>query len=264
MFAVYPDSGRAFIGRNFDNMQTDLLVGFYYPDSGYASIAFSPLFEFGFGPDHPFCSDSIAHKRRLLDAPALTIEGMNECGVVVTLAWLGRQHVTPNAGRKNRFLLHLVREILDHAASAAHAAALAESCTVFDNGENIICHHLLIADASESLVLEWRDGRMHLLREEGYQIVTNSPLLDISPDQRRKNCRRYAILDHRLNLLDSSPTWRHALKIIQTAARKPVTQWSAIFVPEKCDIYLALRRDFYTIYHLQLLEREKIARWTVQ
>ena len=179
--------------------------------------------------------------------------------MAVTLAWLERRPLKANPDKDFRFLLHLVRDILDHAATAEEAARIADAYNVFDNGLEIICHHILIADPEKSLVLEWKDGEMHILREPKIQIVTNSPLLDQTPDQRRQACGRYEILDRRLTKSVSSLNWKQGLRIIKSASRTPVTQWSAVFDLEKRDIYLSLQRNFHTIYHFHVQKRDQLS-----
>jgi hypothetical protein len=139
MFSYYDDEGGALFGRNFDNVTDrsgDLLVGYFFPDEGYASIAFVPLMEFGFTPEEPFESGDTRNVRMLLNGPVVSIEGMNEKGVAVALASIDRRKVEQLDCRSPRYLILLIREILDHAADVDEAVAIASKYNVFDNGRD--------------------------------------------------------------------------------------------------------------------------------
>ena len=146
MFAHRTGRSTGLVGRNFDNRDTQVLAGWFYPTNGYASVALLPLSDLGYTPDDPFDPASEQNRRTLLYAPVMAIEGMNEKGVTVTLASLGRREVTLVPGRESRFLIHLVREILDQAASVNEAVSIAEKYNIFDNGAEVISHHIFLTD----------------------------------------------------------------------------------------------------------------------
>jgi hypothetical protein len=253
------------VGRNYDNVATDLLLGWFYPPDGYRSITLFPLSELGFDADHPFDPANRAHRNLLLNAPQLSVEGMNEAGVTITLASLGRSEVEQIEGRQPRFLLHLVREILDHAGSVHEAVDIASRYNLFDNGRTIISHHVFLAGPDEgSVVLEWHDGRMQIVSDgPDLQVVTNSDLADTPEGTRRQACSRYRRIAKGLDGADSLD-WRGGLDLLAGAAQhgriyriddrtlRVSTQWSAIFDLERREVRLCMHGDYGTVYRMRL------------
>lgn len=261
----YGAGSSGLVGRNFDNRFSQLLAGFYYPTDGYASLSFVALMELGFTGGRPFDAQDDSHRRALLSGPAYTIEGMNEKGLTVTLASLGRQEVFPDPDRQPRFLIHLVREILDHAADLEEAVAIASRYNVFDNGRNIISHHIFLADPTGSAVLEWHEGEMKVVRDEGdWQAVTNSTMYEVPENRRRGSCPRYrslaGVLEKQVGPLD----WRAGMDALARTAQynnhvfldgenlKISTQWSTVFDPDRLTAYVCLNRDYGRVYQMEL------------
>jgi choloylglycine hydrolase len=251
------------VGRNFDNVFSELLVAYYYPSDGYASLGFVPLTEIGFNDDNRFDAENPSHRRALFIGPAVTIEGINEKGVTVTLASLDKQKVRQDPDRKPRFLIHLVREILDHAASLDEAIAIAGKYNVFDNGREIISHHIFVADPGGSAVLEWRDGEMEVVRDQGdWQVVTNSPLFEVGDKRRRKACPRYGSLARTLSGAGDTFTWSQGMDTLTKTVQRNrhynldgenlriSTQWSTVFDLEQLTAYVCLGGDFAKVYKL--------------
>ncbi len=264
MFARRTGRDTGLAGRNFDNRDTQVLVGWFYPTNGYASVALLPLAELGYTPDEPFDPASEQNRRTLLYAPVMAIEGMNEKGVTVTLASLDRREVTQGPERESRFLIHLVREILDGAGSVNEAVTIAEKYNVFDNGAAVISHHIFLSDPhSGSAVLEWRDGMMHLVKDSGdWQVVTNTEMFEVPLEERRHQCGRYKSLTKAMDGQDDTMTWQQAMDALVDARQKNKTttidgqklkvstQWSAVFDTGERTMYLALGDDYRTVYRL--------------
>lgn len=251
------------LGRNYDNVATDVLAGWFYPEDGYASITLVPLKLFGFDEEQRFDPGRRAHKNMVLNAAIHSVEGMNEAGVTITLASLDRREVTQDPDREPRFLLHLVREILDHAGSVEEAVALAGSYNLFDNGRTVISHHILIAGpGEESVVLEWHDGQMMVVRDDpSIQVVTNSDMWNVPQSTRRAACPRYQAIAETLDGVESMD-WKDGLDILAAASQKGgryeidgysmfvSTQWSAVFDLRARQILLCVDRDYATVYRM--------------
>jgi len=264
MFRFTGPDGTTLVGRNYDNVFTELLVGWFYPTGGYSSIAFVPMSDLGFGKDRPFDPADPIHRRTLLNGPVTAIEGMNEKGLTVTLASLERRQVAQIEGRQPRFLIHLVRELLDHAATVDEAIELAASYNVFDNGRELISHHIFVTAPGDSVVLEWRDGTMHTVREaRPWQVVTNSDLLGVAEAQRRRSCDRYRVLARTLDGRAGTLSWAGAMDALASVSqhnrayvldgerRRISTQWSAVFEPSQREVLVCLGRDLGTVYRLR-------------
>jgi len=252
------------VGRNYDNRSSQVLAGWFFPAEGYASVALLPLADLGYTPAEPFDPTVEQHRKTLLYAPVMAIEGMNEMGVTVTLASLDRRPVTQDPARESRFLIHLVREILDGAGTVHEAVSIAEKYNVFDNGRNVISHHIFLADPhSGSAVLEWRDGVMHLVKDPGeWQVVTNSDMFEVPLDQRRRSCDRYNSLSKAMTKQEGEMSWQQAMDALADARQKNrtylidgeklkvSTQWSAVFDTGRREIFLSLGGNYQKVYRL--------------
>ena len=266
MFQHRSADGHRLVGRNFDHKSSEMLVAWCYPDSGFASLGFVPLNQWGFTPARPFNAEKPDHRRMLLRAPTAVIEGVNERGVCVTLASLGSQEVIPDPAKKPRFLIHLVREILDHAGDLEQAIALAESYNVFDNGRDLISHHIFLADPDHgSAVLEWHAGRMAVLRSgRRPQVVTNSPVWGQDPGALSRACPRFSDLWDTLRDEEPLANGQAALAALREVAQhnkryvirgetwRVSTQWSAVFDLTQRQALVCVDRDYGTIYRLEV------------
>ncbi len=270
LFTYFDEAGRMYLGRNFDNRNTDVLIGLFIPDSGYASIGFIPLIELRFDTRNPFDPTADEHRRLLLHSAAVTVDGMNEKGVTVSVASVSRQSVAPDSTKPYRYLLHLKRNILDHAHDVESAIDIAAGYNVFDNAKHIIEHHLLVADPSgASVVLEWHEGKMQVIRDEtNWQIATNTKILNTPAKQLRKSCNRYNSIYKCLSNVPDTLSWQLGMDALASSAQqnqtyyfasgplKVNTKWSAIFDLSERIVYISLDRQYDTVYKFQLHNKE--------
>lgn len=264
LFACRDNANQVYLGRNFDNRDTDLLVGLYIPDSGYVSIGLVPLIEFGFDEKNPFDESSDAHRQLFLHSPAVTVDGMNEKGVAVTVASVKRQMVQPDTTKSYRYLLHLKRDILDHAHDVRSAIEIASRFNVFDNGLHRISHHLLLADASgTSAVLEWVDGQMQVIEpSEEWQIVTNTPLYHRSAKELGSECVRYNRIYKGLISLPDTLSWSYCMDLLErakqinqvypfeTGSMRVSTEWSAVFNLTERTVAVCTKHRYDKVYRI--------------
>ncbi len=272
MYSYYDDGGGALFGRNFDNVMDksrELLVGYFFPDNGYASIAFVPIMELGFTPEKEFDPYDTQDVRMLLNGPVISIEGMNEKGVAVGLASINRRKVEQLSCNSPRYLILIIREILDHAGDVDEAVRIVSKYNVFDNGRDIITHHIFIAGPDgRSVVLEWKDGRMHVVGNgDDSQVVTNVALTGTSDIERRKNCSRYCSIDDDIRDHSGPMTWQYGMDMLRGASQKNVsyyldgrkqrvsTHWSAVFDLAKREVYICTELDYSTVYRFELKSR---------
>jgi Acyl-coenzyme A:6-aminopenicillanic acid acyl-transferase len=269
LFKYRDKTGKIYFGRNFDNRDTDLLIGLFIPDSGYISIGFIPLIELKFDKNNPFNPDLKNHRLLLLHSAAVTVDGMNEKGVVVSVASVGKQEVIADTTKSYRFLLHLKRNILDHASDVSSAVEIAAAYNVFDNSLHHISHHLLIADASgKSVVLEWHDGQMQLIENpERWQIVTNTRMFARTDDALSTQCSRFRRIYNRLKSAPDTLDWRQCMDILgytgqynqlyyfDSGPMRVSTQWSAVFEINDRTVTICSQQDFEKAYRFELHDK---------
>jgi len=270
LFKYRDNTGHVFFGRNFDNRNTDVLIGLFIPDSGYLSIGFVPMTEFKFDEDNPFDPTLDKHRNLLLHSAAVTVDGINEKGVVVSVASISKQDVSPDSTKSYRFLLHLKRNILDHASDVSSAIDIASDYNVFDNSLHHIEHHILIADSSgRSAVLEWHDGRMQVIENNhSWQIVTNTKMYGMTDDQLSRQCNRFRRIYSELKNTPDTLTWQQSMDML--AGVKQIhktyyfdsgpmvvsTQWSAVFDINERVLFVCKDRQYSKVYGFRLHNKE--------
>lgn len=246
MFAALGDL--ILYGRNFDNPDCGALVSMYCPSDGFASIGFSRMNDFGFDENEDPTLLPLNKRQLLLNAPFFTPDGMNECGVAVALAALRSTRIRLDENKKSLFITCLVREILDHARNIDESVSIIKKYNVFDNDINTVSHHLLISDASgRSVIVEYSDGEWRVMsNEKSWQVITNSPLYNVSEESRKSDCWRYKKLDEKLGKVNGNIMWEEGMELLESVSVKG-TQWSTICDLKRREIYISLYRDFNRI-----------------
>lgn len=251
MFAALGNPDNLLYGRNFDNPDCGVLVGYYAPADGYASIGFSRINDLGFEKDEDPTARPIEERKLLLNSVFFTPDGMNECGVAVALAALQGVKIDVDESKKSIFITCLVREILDHAKNIAEAVAICKQYNVFDSSESIVSHHLLISDPSgKSVIVEYAEGEWKVMsNKESWQVITNSPLFNVPEAKRKSKCWRYKRASELLEKAYGEVGWKDAMSILKSVSVKG-TQWSTICDMQSKEIYISLYRDYKNIKKL--------------
>ncbi|MFT5315654.1 MAG: hypothetical protein ACI9UK_001486, partial [Candidatus Krumholzibacteriia bacterium] len=262
LFARRTSRQGGLVAHNYDNRESQLMVGWFYPTGGYRSVALVPLADLGYTPEEPFDSANEKHRKSLIYAPVLSIEGMNERGVTVVLGSLPAQDVTSVTEQESRYVMHLVREILDQAGSVNEAVAIAEKYNVFDFGLQTVSHQIFLADGhSGSAVLEWCEGQMHMVKDAGdWQVAAADGMYKVSPEARRSASKSYRKLYDEVAKQEDPVSWQSTFDVLADVKRKNKkikhngeemrvgTQWSTVFDSEKKEIRLSVDGDHKKIY----------------
>jgi hypothetical protein len=245
LFAAFGNPDNLIYGRNFDNPDCGVLVGYYNPSDGYASIGFSRINDLGFEKDEDPTSVPIEKRKLLLNSAFFTPDGMNECGVAVALAALSGVKTNVDEKRKSIFITCLVREILDHAKNIEEAIEICKKYNVFDSSESIVSHHLLISDPSgKSAIAEYHGGEWKvMLNKKPWQVVTNSPLYDVPERKRILTCWRYKKASDLLKKTNGDVDWKAGMNILKSVSVKG-TQWSTICDMKNKEIFISLYRNY--------------------
>ena len=220
LFVAAGDPDRPVFARNFDWDANPALVLRTDPPDGYASLSLVDISYLGVGADP-------AGDRRLLDAPLLPFDGMNERGLAVGLAADDAATARPVPGKPTVGSVRILRLVLDRAATVDEAIAVFTGHNLdFDGGPPL---HYLLADATgASAVIEFVDGELRVERGAGgWQALTNVPVVGV-PEQRRRADRRYgqiaAALTDAGGVLDVAAAHR-----LLAAVRQGHTRWSVTY-----------------------------------
>jgi predicted choloylglycine hydrolase len=215
---VFVAAGSGIVGRNFDFNDQPALILHHRPPGAYASVSMIDTEYLGLDREH---IDEIAPER-LARAARIPFDGMNEKGLVVTMAQVPQAR-SPDQP-KTTGQLGVMRLALDQAANVDEAIAIFEKTAIDFSGDPPL--HYLVADPSgASAVIEYIDGKVHVIR--GGRVITNFVLTGSTPDERAHD-RRYhtaaAALAAAGGKLDSAQT----LDLLERVRQK-ITRWSVAY-----------------------------------
>jgi choloylglycine hydrolase len=227
-------------GRNFDWDANPALVLHTDPPDGYASVSIVDISYLGVGADP-------SGDRRLLDAPLLPFDGMNERGLFVGLAADESATASVDASKPTVGGVRVMRLVLDGAATVDEAVAVFDRYNLdFDGGPAL---HYLIADRSgASAVVEYVDGRMNVVRDT--RVLTNIRLSGASEAQRRTD-HRYATAASALSTAGAAMNWEDAMGVLRDVAQGH-TRWSAVYDPVAGTVRVVAGQRWSTVHTFEL------------
>ena len=215
-------------GRNFDWNASPALLLYTDPPDGYASLAMVDIEYLGFSGSQ---ADNLLGlplnlRRALLNAPALPFDGMNEKGVAVGMAAVSAGNMRADPEKSTIGELAVIREILDHAGTVDEAVAILGSYNI-DMSE-VPIHYLIASAAGDAALVEFYQGKMHVLRSGAdWQAATNF-LVTATNGQPQGQCPRYDRLSQRLQETGGKLTIQQALDLLAEVAQGN-TQWSVVY-----------------------------------
>jgi hypothetical protein len=251
VFAALHPGGDLLLGRNFDWFNRPTLLLFTYPPDGYASASLVDISYLGFSTDKPSWSE----RARLLDAPYLPFDGMNEHGLAVGMMAVPSAQPDHNPQRVTIDSLLVMRLFLDKARSVDEAINLLQQYNIdFEEGPPL---HYLVADRSgNSAVLEFIDGETKVLRnEQSWQVATNFLLSGFSPDGAKSQCPRYARVYDTLKQAEGRLSQQAALDLLQDVSQD-ITMWSVVYNLSSGEISVAMGRAYSRVHAFKLPMRE--------
>ncbi|MEU2610025.1 carcinine hydrolase/isopenicillin-N N-acyltransferase family protein [Micromonospora sp. NPDC007271] len=220
LFAALGDRSRPLFARNFDWDPNPALVLRTDPPDAYASVSLVDISYLGVGDDP-------AGDRRLLNAPLLPFDGMNERGLAVGLAADDGATARPVPGRPTVGSVRILRLVLDEAATVDEAIGVFERYNLdFDGGPPL---HYLLADATgASAVVEFVDGAMRAEKGRGtWQALTNVPAVGVADRDLRRD-HRYGLLAEALDQAGGAVDAPSALRLLNSV-RQAHTRWSVVY-----------------------------------
>ncbi len=250
LFTTSGDSGKVILGRNFDSIDAGILLYKCKPSDGYASIALTPTWHFGFDKGAALEDLSLADKSPLLNAPYYPVDGINEQGVAVGIASVRTVSIQKDPEKNSVFITHLVRKILDYAANVDIAIRIAQTCNVYLEDVNTQGCHIIIADKTgDSAILEWNNtGEMEVLRESTpFQVLTNIVVNGVSVNNRRSFCWRYNTIYGALTTNNGNAPAETGISILESVhltGELTPTIWSSVYDLDKFQVHICRYRDY--------------------
>lgn len=188
VFTAFDEKNQYLVGRNFDYKDAPCLLVKNTPKTGYKSIGFTDANFFLWGKKKgPKKGKSYS---RILLAPYLCVDGINETGLVIAVLELKTPPVHQKSGKPPISTSIIIRKVLDCCATIEEAISLFEKYDMNDIGG--VAYHFVIADRNgKSVLIEYLNGKMLLFYPEKYNgseeflSVTNHFIASDAPTPKR-------------------------------------------------------------------------------
>lgn len=235
IFSARNEMGNPLLGRNFDWYHRSAILLFTHPSKGYRSVSLLDPYYCGFLPPD-YIPASYYDLAKLLTAPWIPIDGMNECGLAIGLMAVPDAEGSHDPHKMNINETGVIRLVLDHAKDVAEAIALIKKYNiVFYSGPT----HYLIADASgHSAVIEFVKGKVEVIQNtEAWQVSTNFQIYGAKDGALL--CNHYATATQTLKKTNGVISEDGAMKLLKDVSQ-PITMWSAVYNLSTGDIQVRM------------------------
>ncbi len=231
-------------GRNFDWQHSPALLLFTDPPEGYASVSMVDIAYLGFEEEEleRLTELELVDRDKLLAAPRLPFDGMNEAGVAVGMAAVPPGEMVPDPDKETIGSLGVIRQILDHAGEVDEAVAILGSYNIeFGGGPPI---HYLVADASgDSALVEFYQGEIHVIpNSDPWHLATNF-LRASTGDSAEGRCQRYDTISQSLAAAEGELDAGSGMALLAEVSQAN-TEWSVVYQMQSGDVLVTMGRDF--------------------
>ncbi|MBN2474032.1 MAG: linear amide C-N hydrolase [Pirellulales bacterium] len=239
------ESGQVLFGRNFDWSHDSCLILTIHGRDGYSSVAVLDLHYLGL--DQRNLEDlGVLEKVRLLFAPYLVMDGMNEHGLAVS-EMACKAEVSFDDRKPNVNDSLAMRLMLDYARDADEAVALLREYNV--HFEEIACHFMVADAGGRSLIVEFVDGEMRTLpADDRWQVCTNNTMSGKSEAERDAACDRYQRASDRLVKLGDEIDCDRLRRVMASISAKDWTMWTSLYNLTGGQYQVVYRRQFDAPY----------------
>ncbi|MBR6874595.1 MAG: linear amide C-N hydrolase [Ruminococcus sp.] len=253
-FCTPAPGGKKLMGRNFDLFGSDTVCVYTHPKDGYAAVSTVSTDMVSVGEKSENTTTSFLGRAALLAAPYMSLDGMNEKGLAVSLLDTDRNSETHlNTEAPELIVTMAIRLMLDRAATVDEAIDLLRQYDI--HTAHGWTQHIFIADAAgNTAVAEWHNNEMTVVR---YPVCTNFRMTELSAEGDYSGmCERFDLLDKALKDKPEN-TAEEAMKLLEAAKQEPLysadnvyTEWSVVFDLTDFTLDYAVNRDYGKVYHL--------------
>ncbi len=242
-FSALTDEGGSIFGRNFDWYYHPALILHTNPPDGYASVSMVDISYLGFDTEDAIQGD----RSRLLEAPYLPFDGMNEHGLIIGMMAVPQAEGDNDPNKVTINSLQAIRLMLDYATNVDEAISLLRKYNIdFGGGPPL---HYLIADSSKnSAIVEYIDKKINIIRNsQPWQVATNFVISETSPESERAACWRYNRVYETLNQAEGYVSQDEAMTLLKNVSQSN-TVWSIVYAKTVGEIQVAMGRKYHNIH----------------
>jgi hypothetical protein len=253
LFVAFADPASAVYGRNFDWDYSPAVLLFTDPPDGYASVSMVDIAYLGFATPataQNIGEMSLAERARLIYAPFLPFDGMNEHGLAIGMAAVDGTPMPYDPARETRGSLEIMREVLDHARTVDEAVTIFEQYNIDMRGGPPI--HYLIADATgQSVLIEFWESQMVVQpNAQPWDMATNF-IRSAATRPPENMCGRYRFISRNLSEHTGQIAPDDAMTLL-TGVSQGMTQWSIVYGMGTGEIRVAMHRQYDQVHTLRL------------
>ena len=231
------------VGRNFDFPENPALLLFTAPEDGYKSVSMVDLGYFEYS-----LSNIPVDPVGLEETPYMPFDGMNEKGLVVTMAAIPFADAPISSDKVSIGEIAVIRLLLDYAADVDEAIELLDEYNVVMTDPPI---HYLIADANgESAIIEFLDNEMMVYRSNESQIITNFLVTGLNLPL-ESPCRRYNSVFSDISSENGKLSSDNVFQILDDSSQSS-TIWSIVYDIENLSIQISMGREYSNVISFML------------
>lgn len=251
IFKAQTPTKQILMNRNYDWYSQSGVLVFTHPSDGYAAISMVDIRGIGYNTGGNLLELSPEKRKALLLVPYCPVDGMNECGLAVGTM------MVPGTGQSkdpNKVTIEggaAIRLMLDYAKNVDEAIALLEKYNI--NMDIIAVHYLVCDAAGNSVVIEFLDGKMQVLRsEKPWQTSANFLLTTQTHEGFGQD--RYKIIEDFLERKQGTVNESEAMNLLSQAAQHGgiSTLWSVVYNLSSGDIQLVKDTDYTKVHNFKI------------
>jgi predicted choloylglycine hydrolase len=199
-----------------------------------------------------------------MSAPYIPLDGINEKGLAVGILQIFDKPTLQDTGKVDITSTTAIRLLLDKATTVDEAVALLKDYDMHSSANS--CYHYQISDAAgKSVIVEYVDNEMHVLKPDGnYQAVTNFYLTPGKKYNFGVGQDRYRIVMNGLKEKKGVVTVQEGMRLLEKARMHNVkspetgaicnTAWSALYNNSRKCVDLAIDQNYGKVYHYAVEE----------
>jgi hypothetical protein len=238
-------------GRNFDWQHSPALLLYTDPPEGYASVSMVDIAYLGFEIEEldRLTEMELADRDKLLAAPRLPFDGMNEAGVAVGMAAVPPGEMTPDPTKETIGSLGVIREILDRASDVDEAVAILGRYNIeYEGGPPL---HYLVADRTgRSALIEFYQGEMIVIpNADPWHLATNF-LRASAGDSAAGRCQRYDTISERIVAAEGDLGVHSGMELLAEVSQLN-TEWSVIYQLQTGEVLVTMGRNYASPHTFQ-------------
>ena len=256
-FLCHDSNGHILVGRNYDikHEMTALLLRSATQKDSIPSLSLADMGWFGYQKGD--LSDGKHDNSLCIAAPYLSVEGMNEKGLVICVLQLMGCTTRQETGKRKSVTTLAIRNILDRAGNVEEAIEIFRSRDMVSTREGFDYHFFLADPSGRSAVVEYKDNEMHVIDADR---VTNFFLCD--PDGILQVGReRYDAIDGILRYREGRLEKEEVLEVLKLVSQpsggtkgRSNTRWSAIYDLTDLSIDIYVDHRYHRPCHVSMKE----------